>query len=82
MKQKATTAMQTIMRNIEALRILKGWDAQETATHLHISKNSYSNYKHGHHIPPVTLIDSAVRVFGITAAQICTPMDLWHKGGL
>ncbi len=72
-KAKSTVAI--LMDNIEALRKLRGWTRSETAVRLHISESAYGNYKSGRQMPPFSLIDSAVRVFGYTAAQLCRPVE-------
>lgn len=74
--KKSTTVLCVVMQNIEVLRTMKGWKVPETATRLHISTASYNNYRSGRNTPPITFVDSAARVFGLTPAQVCTPIEL------
>lgn len=74
------SVLQMVMHNIEVLRTIKGWGVPETATRLDISVASYNNYKSGRSTPPITFVDSAVRAFGLTPAQVCTPIEEFLKG--
>lgn len=74
MKCKQHSVIAVVMANIEGMRKFKGWSIDETAARLHISKGSYCNYLVEKHKPPMDLIDSAVRVFGVSRDKIVIPI--------
>ena len=69
-----------LKKQIESLRIKKGWSQAELARRLHLSPSTVGMYEQGRREPPIDILVAMSEEFGVTidylvTNRICTLTD-------
>lgn len=69
-----------LKKQIESLRIKKGWSQAELARRLHLSPSTVGMYEQGRREPPIDILVAMSEEFGVTidylvTNRICTMTD-------
>lgn len=62
--------------NIKAIRLVKGWDQDETAKRLKMSRPWYSLLENGRLVPTDQMKERMEKVFEKTAQDLLSPVSL------
>lgn len=65
-----------VARNLEKLRMMRGWSAAETARKLGVEPMTYYRWRDGYTIPPWEQVLVASRLFQIPAYKLYDPRSI------